>query len=196
MNPLTRQLLERLWEGAPTFKIVESRLTEECQSMSPAEAAVIGRDLILRRNALFTDNFHIAAWLASDGMAGNDGFMDFTDCVALLPDDRYQAILANPDELINDPVSSGFDELYLVAMVTKVFDRAMLDGDASGGLLHYLVLGDKTEEHGISTQTEEDIKKRLPLLYAKFGHLLRPSQNTCGSSPPDWGTVTLNDFIR
>lgn len=195
MNPLTARLLERIWENEPTFEVVASRLSEEVQGMAPAEAAVIGRDLILRRRALYTRDFNLAAYLASNGIAGNDGFIDFTDCVALLPDNRYQRILADPDELINDQVSSEFDELYLVAMVTRVFDRALLEVDEDGGLLDYLILGeDEIDWATIHGGTEEDARDRLPRLYERFGHLLRDSGALLGSRP-EGDTVTLNDFL-
>jgi hypothetical protein len=194
MNPLTTHLLERLWEGDPTFETVAARLGRECQAMSPAEAAVIGRDLILRRRALYTRDFNLAAYLASDGIAGNDGFMDFTDCVALLPEERYAKVLSNPDDLIDDAVSSGFDELYLVAKVTKVFDRALLDGDEDGGLLDYLILGDEEIDWAaIHGATEEDARVRLPRLYERFGRLFRDSESS--GARTESGTVTLDDFF-
>jgi hypothetical protein len=162
--------------------------------MSPAEAAVIGRDLILRRRALYTRDFNLAAYLASDGTAGNDGFMDFTDCVALLPEERYTKVRNNPDDLIDDAVSSGFDELYLVAEVTKVFDRAILDGEEDGGLLHYLILGDdEIDWSAIHGATEEDARVRLPRLYQRFGHLLRESDASGARQEGD--RVTLEDFL-
>ena len=162
--------------------------------MSPAEAAVIGRDLILRRCALYTKEFNLAAFLASNGLAGNDGFSDFTDCVAVLPEDRYQRILRNPDELIDDPVSSGFDELYLVSEVAKVFDRALLDHEGDGGLLDYLVSDDaEIDWDEIQSATAADAKERLPRLYAKFGHLLRESAALV--TEDDGETVGLADLI-
>jgi hypothetical protein len=194
MNPLTAQLLNRLWQGEPSFQTVASRLAKEAQSLTPAEAAVIGRDLILRRRALYTRDFNLAAYLASDGIAGNDGFMDFTDCAALLPEERYQRILANPDELIDDGVSTGFDELHLIGEVTKVFDRAILDGDEDGGLLDYLVLGDDEIDWSlIHGATEEDARSRLPRLHERFGHLLSERKSLGGSTGGD--RATLEDLI-
>jgi hypothetical protein len=195
MNPLTGQLLSRLWDGTPTFPEIEVRLKKECREMSAPEAAVIGRDLLLRRAALETRCFKTAAFLASDGTAGNDGFMDFTDCVAFLPEDRYQRILREPDGLIDDPVSSGFDELYLVTQVCNVFERALLDGQDGEGFLHYLVLGDQEAKvpERLSDMPEDEVKEKLPRLHAKSGHLLRTSRPQRKSSGP--GGVTLDDLI-
>ena len=173
MNALTEQLLETLWDGDPTFGEVESRLKEQCRSMSAAEAAVIGRDLLLRRHALHTKIFKLAAFLASDGTAGNDGFMDFTDCVALLPEERYQRIVNNPDELAADPVSTNFEECYLVSEVCSVFDCALLEEDGDDELLLYLVLGeDEIDWSGMDSATEADAAQFLPRLHSKSGHLL------------------------
>jgi hypothetical protein len=195
MNPLTNQLLQKLWDGSPTFRQFDTRLRAECKTMSPAEAAVIGRDLLLRREALYEKLFRMAAFLASDGTAGNDGFMDFTDCVALLPEARYQRILQNPDELVDDPVSSDFAELYLISAVCSVFEQAILDGQDGQGFLYYLVLGEeKTKpDRQFDTIPEEEVKQKLPRLHAKFGHLLRsfrPRTKVTGGA-----TVKLDDLI-
>jgi hypothetical protein len=194
MNPLTSQFLTQLWADDPSFAAVASRLRKECKTMAPAEAAVIGRDLILRRRALYTRDFKLAAYLASDSLAGNDGFMDFTDCVALLPEDRYQRILATPDELIDDPVSTEFDELNLVSQVSQVFDRALLAGDEDESLLDYLVFGQE-EIHWDEIQgaTEEDARARLPRLYAKFGHVLQESKPS--GDKKAGSTLTMEDFF-
>ncbi len=178
MNPLTHQLLEQLWTGDPTFKTIEIRLKKECKSLSPAEAAVIGKDLIHRRAPLYNKDFKLAAFLASDGMAGNDGFYDFTDCVAILPEDRYKRIIKNPDQLIDDPVSKEFDEYHFVSTISKVFDRALLSGGEDSGLLDYLVSdGSETNWDEIQSGTESDARQRLPRLYKRYGHLLKEPTN-------------------
>ncbi len=191
MNPLTHQLLERLWKGDPTFREVEVRLKKECQSLSPAEAAVIGKDLIRRRSALYTKMFT----LASDSEAGNDGFLDFTDCVAMLPEARYQRPIENPDELIDDPVSRGFDELYLVSSVSKVFDEALLGDEEDAGLLDDLVSDDKKIDWDeIQSGTRADAKERLPRLYARYGHLLHGPKESVAKLWED--RACLDDLIR
>ena len=194
MHILTKNLLERLWQGDPSFKIIAGRLKQECVSMTPPEAGVIGRDLILRKNALYTKDFKIAAYLASDGSAGNDGFMDFTDCVALLPDKRYRRILEDHDFLVADSVSADFEEYYLVSEVCRVFDRALFDGEDDDDLLYYLVLGDKEVDWSvIDSATEIDAKTKLPRLYAKFGHLFQPSERDYKTVTND--TVSLESFF-
>ncbi|MCW1885458.1 hypothetical protein OKA04_12020 [Luteolibacter flavescens] len=133
----------------------------------------------------------MAAFLASDGMAGNDGLIDFRDCVTLLPEDRYQRIVGNHDELADDPVSSGFDEYHLVTRVCDVFDRALLDGQDGEGFLHYLVLGDEPPARPHDDRlSDEDAKAKFPRLHARYGHLLRP--RTTGHVVKG---VTLDDLL-
>lgn len=195
MHPLTRQLLSRLWEGTPTFREISAKLENECRSMSAAEAAVIGRELLLRRDALETLCFRMAAYLASNGTAGNDGLMDFTDCVSFLPEDRYQQILRDPDILVDDPVSSDFAELYLVPRVCNVFEQALLDGQDGEGFLHYLVFGDEEAKvpQRLDQMLEDEVKEKLPRLHTKFGHLLRASRPRHETSSTSG--VTLEDLI-
>lgn len=127
----------------------------------------------MRRSALFNKDFNLAAFLSSDGEAGNDGFLDFTDCVAILPEERYRRVLENPDALIDDSVSQEFDEMYLISMVTTVFDQALTGKEGHGGLLDYLISDDvEIDWNEIQSGTEADAKERLPRLYAKYGHLL------------------------
>ena len=193
MHEFTRELLERLWRGNPRFEEVSARLAEECATMSPVNAGVIGRDLLLRIRRLTTKEFALAAYLASDGLAGNDGLIDFRDCVAILPEDRFQRLAENPDELINDEVSTGFCEYSFVSRITDVFDRALIEGEQ--GLLRYLVFGDEDSEGTVSdTLSEDEARSRLPRLYEKFGHLLRQAHSPTAALHSD--RVTLDDFIH
>ena len=196
MNPYTSKFLEGLWEGGADFALAEKRLKKECRSMKAPEAGVIGRDLLLRKRALYNKTFNLAAFLASDSLAGNDGFMDFADCVAILPEDRYEAILNNPDVLVDEPVSAEFFEGYLVRQVCDVFDKSLF-GKADGEqFLDYLVFG---EEDGIDWDemagwTEEFAKENLPKLYAEFGDLLKP-RSSKPSSDRAGDSVELKDLI-
>lgn len=161
--------------------------------MSPAEAGIVGRDLLLRYRRLCTKKFELAAYLASDGLAGNDGLTDFRDCVTILPEDSFQRIAESHDELIEDEVSTTFGEFRFVSSVTNVFDHAISEGEE--GLLHYLVLGDETSvgtDSDSSDVVEADI--HLPRLYQKFGYLLRQSRVPLAELSSD--RVTLDDFIR
>lgn len=162
--------------------------------MSPPEAAVIGRDLLLRRHRLFTGEFSLAAFLASNGEAGNDSFMDFTDCMAILPEERYSRIVGNPDELIDDEVSVSFGEFYFVSRVTKVFDRALVDDEVSG-FLHYLVLGDGADLSKAYSWDASEVADRLPRLHAKFGYLLAAQKPRATRAAPHGNRVTLDDMI-
>ena len=163
--------------------------------MSAAEAGAIGRDLILRKERLFTEDFKLAAWLASDGTAGNDGFMDFADCVTILPEERYSRIAGNPDELIDDEVSANFGEFYFVSRVANVFDEALV-GERNAGFLHYLVLGGEDQQRAVhGPWSVENAVERFPRLYAKYGHLLsasRPQSARAGVFP---AKATLDDLI-
>jgi hypothetical protein len=193
MHHFTHQLLERLWLNQASLEVVSTRLSAECAKMSPPEAGVIGRDLLLRSRSLCTKEFELAAYLASDGTAGNDGLIDFTDCVAILPEDRFQRVAENPDELIDDEVSTTFGEFHFVSEVTNVFDHALTAGEE--GLLYYLVFGDDDAE-GMNSGTlaEEEVMCRLPRLYKKFAHLLRQSRPLSDNRRLD--SVTLDDLIQ
>jgi len=153
------------------------------------EAGVIGKDLILRRMSLYNKSFKLAAYLASDGEAGNDGFADFTDCVALLPEIRYKKIYKNYDNLIEDEVSTAFDELYLVAKVSNVFDEKL-----RSGFLDYLVFDNSSLDWNIiESGTEEDAKTWFPRLYEKFGYLFEPLSANTAKKYAD--TASLEDLI-
>ena len=195
MNPLTTNFLETIWSGNPTFKDLGSNIDKECKGLCVMEAGVIGKDLILRRMSLYNKSFKLAAYLASDGEAGNDGFADFTDCVALLPEIRYKKIYENHDNLIEDEVSTAFDELYLVAKVSNVFDEKLLgDDERSRGFLDYLVSDNSGLDWDvIESGSEEDAKTLFPRLYKKFGYLFEPRSANITKQYAD--TASLVDLI-
>lgn len=194
MNGLTHQLLATLWAGQPSFREVAARLAGECETMSPAEAGVIGRDLMMRREHIGTELFGVAAWLASEGTAGNDSLIDFTDCIAILPEARYSRIAENPDNLIDDEVSECFGEFGFISRIEEVFDKALV-GD-EGGLLFYLVFGEGQERMKTpDLWSDTNVAEYFPRLYAKYGHLLRALEQPSVQSDPSQSKVTLNDFI-
>ena len=191
MNQITTQFLENLWKNDPNFQTIHQRVKTLCKSLSPLEAVYIGRDLLIRRSQLRTAEFRQAAYLASAGIAGNDHFFDFTDCATLLPEDRFQKILTNHDNLIDDPISSEFDEYYLVSQITNIVDNA-LAGEDHWHILADLVIGDQPEEED-RTLTAVETQKLFPRIFEKFGHLMEPKK-----SPPrnsQLGSVGLSDFI-
>ena len=201
MNPLTRQFITNLWSSASSFEEVGRRFPKECKRLSPVEAAIIGKDLILRKLSLFEKDFKLAAFLASDGVAGNDGFLDFVDCVSLLPEERFERVSREPDTLIDDPVSEQFEELYMVSSICEVFDKAMIKSakrkQYDDGILEYLVGREEDELDWdlIQSGTIADAKERLPRLYAKYGNLLEVREETVPESDEDSGSrVTLEDF--
>ena len=196
MNAFTQKFITSLWEGDPQISTVERRLKKECEQLSAIEAGVIGRDLILRKQALYTKIFNLAAFLATEGGLGSDGFMDFADCTAILPEERYSSLLANPDLLIDDSISSNFSEIYAVREICNVFDRGLFDGADGEHFLDYLVLGDDDgyDWDEIQSWTAEDARTHLPRLYKKSGHLFAPcSTDTVTERHPD--AVGLNDLI-
>ncbi len=194
MEDLTSQLLNRLWAGAPRFSEVAFRLRNECSTMSPLAAALIGRDLLLRHRQLEGPIFAFAAYLASDGTAGNDGLLDFSDCVTILPESRFRRIVDNPDNLAEEEGLLDFGEFGFYSEVAGVFESPF--GEEGEGLLSYLVFGS-----GPSILTtplvdvETVVPSLLPKLFSKYGYLLNRSNEGLPTTARFDSVATLRDFI-
>lgn len=194
MHEVTTQFLTRLWAGSPRFAEVDVRLRYECSIMSPVVAALIGRDVLLRHDPLDTPLFRMAAFLASDGIAGNDRLIDFTDCVVCLPEPRYHRIVDDPDNLLDDDVSSDFGEYGFRSAIESVFEAPF--GEEGDGLLAALVFGSLPKIHPVDfTEAEVDVPTLLPRLNAKHGHLLRRKERSIFPIEKFGSVVTLEDLI-
>lgn len=176
MNPLTKDYISNLWANDTlTLKERYAKHLVEVARMDLPTAGVIGRDLLIRRRNLFVPKFYLAAFLATESETGNDGFLDFTDSVAILPQDRYDAVTSNPDLLIDDPISREYDELGFVHAVTKHFDE-LAGLEEFDDFLGYLVFGPDSENpwpgmHAEATST--NARKWLPRLFERSGRLLK-----------------------
>ena len=200
MNPFTEQFISDLWVGEPSFGTVEERVKLRCKSFSVPEAAVIGRDLLIRKQNLCSKVFKLAAWLATSGEAAEEDFLDFIDCVSFLPELRYRACLENPDDIAGEPITKAYGEHYLMREVCNVFDRGLFEGEEDEHFLDYLVLGeDSVDWKELSDYDEDFAKQHLPKLYSRFWKELHDetsiqAEDSVSSSPhPD--RIRLSDLI-
>ena len=176
MNNITKSHLAKLWTSRDaTLAERYTRHLDEVNKMDIPTAGVVGRDLLLRKQNLFTPRFYLGALLATEGETGHDGFLDFTDSASILPEERYKAIISQPDLLIDDPISHQYDELGFVHAISKHFDElAGLEEHAN--LLEHLVFGSDPESPWPTmhaSATSENAKKWLPRLFKRSGSILR-----------------------
>jgi len=183
--------IDSLWRGASSLRDVYRLISGEITNISPAVAGIIGRELLLRIEKASTPKIALAAYLASDGEAGNDSLIDFIDCVAILPQARFERIISNPDSLLNDPVSVEFDEYGFYALFEKRFESAFAECDE--GLLLYLVKGDTPAPNTAFNADEINAAVELPGLFQKYGKILKPDSESRGESGK---VATLDDFFN
>ena len=176
MNDSTRAFLKRLWNDPDvSIKGRYQRFSQLLAELEPVEMAILGRDLIARRFRLFNPKFYLAAFLATESLTGNDGFLDFTDCTAVLPEDRYDRVLTDPDCLIDDPILKSWDEVGFVNLCLARFDE-FFGLDPYEHLLDYLMHGGERPNQWLEMQrhfTSRNAQEWLPRLYARSGHLLK-----------------------
>lgn len=186
-------LIDELWREGDTLQLLHDRLERDVLGLSPVVAAIIGKELLLRSVALSTSDFATAAFLASDGEAGNDSLTDFVDCVAVLPSVRYQRIRDNHDNLIEDKVSQEFGELCFYNLFEQRFEGVF--GEEGEGLLAHLSLGDPAPElRPQLNDSKAEIERRFPRLYQRYGHLLS-STDRMRSGGGGSSRATLDDFL-
>jgi len=195
MNTLTLNFLTSVWSKVSDSSQIQKSVIKCAQKLHPAHAAIIVKDLEIRRSKLFTKEFHEAACLASDGMAGNDGFLDLTDCLSFLPEDRFQRVLENHDNLIDEPLSLEFGEYHLHNELRSVFDNFFGDDGEYEGLLMYLTDDGVDSWEDITSERIIDHAKLFPRLLQKYGKLLEEPSEEAIDRTVDCETIGLGDLI-
>jgi len=195
MNPLTEDHLANLWErdGATLTERYTQHL-DAVRKMDLPTTGVIGRDLLIRRQCLFTPRFYVAAFLATESETGHDGFLDFTDSIAILPADRYDAVTSNPDLLIDDPICRDYAELGFVHAVSKHFDE-LAGLEEFDDFLDYLVFGSDRDSPWPRMQAEAtstNARQWLPRLFERSGHLLTTPEQDAATRPLSNGPRSSN----
>ncbi|MDB6134410.1 MAG: hypothetical protein JWM59_2653 [Verrucomicrobiales bacterium] len=176
MEAITDAYLNDLWSvDCADLKERYSLHAARVREMDIPTAGVVGRDLLIRRQALFIPRFYLAAFLATETETGNDGFLDFTDSVAVLPEDQYKIITDDPDRLVEHPISAMFAELgFVQALVDRFDELAGLEPDTE--LLDHLVFGSGRYAPWELMQqeaTSSNARIWLPRLFARSGRILK-----------------------
>ena len=181
------ELIDSLWKAGDNLKIFHDRLKREIDGRSPAIAGIIGRELLLRARTLSSSEFAIAAYLASEGEAGNDSLEDFIDCVSILPFDRYLKITNDHEALADDPVRTEFEEFGFYKIFENRFESIF--GEEGDGLLSHLVFGDITLRP--QGDANLDPKSLFPQLFERFGmcFVRKPAKESFSEK------ATLDDFF-
>ena len=182
-------LIDSLWKKGDDFRSLHARLRHDADDFDPVFAAVVGKELFMRLKALSTPEFSKAAYLASGGLAGNDGLTDFRDCVMILPYERYSKILENHDELVDDPVSFQFEEYNFLGIFERAFESSF--GEEGVGLLEHLVCDG--DQFGLEANPVVDAKALFPRLFQRHGHLLE--ENASADLTMEKG-VTLENLLE
>lgn len=186
MNEASK-LIDSLWNGVDNLRALYERIKDDAGGRSPAVAGVIGRELLVRARNLSTPEFSIAAYLASEGEAGNDSLIDFVDCVAILPFGRYSKIAQDYDALADDPVRHEFDEFGFSSLFENRFESVF--GEECEGLLGHLVFGESAVESEM--HADLDPKSLFPRLFERYGNVLAKKSATDAFSKK----ATLDDFF-
>jgi len=191
MNDVTT-IIDSFWKEGYSLQNVYEDLKRKLAEISPAVAGVIGRELLLRIKSLSTPEFATAAFLATEGEAGNDSLIDFVDCVSILPEGRYLRILETYDTLIDDPVTHQFDEFGFYNLFESRFESAF--DVTTTGLLRHLVRGIAESELPTDhiRSSNIDAAKLFPNLFLRYGHVL----NRTSTLDSFTDKVTLRDFLE
>ena len=125
-----------------------------------------------RRRLAFTPLLINAAFMVWDGALGNDGFLDFTDNLSVIPNDLFQAIIADADRVIEVPDLWTPHEGHFWHLPFKVLDQQKRVKAGTDLLNEYLPpdnrpadLWTRLKGHP-NRQTAQSMRPRL---YSRFG---------------------------
>lgn len=125
-----------------------------------------------RRLSTFTPLMFNAAFMVWDGALGNDGFLDFTDALSVIPNYIFESILSDPDNLIEVPALWTPCEEYYWHMPFKVFDEQRKVKQGTDLLNDYLPPDEPPEDLWTRLKghpNRQISQSMLPRLYARFG---------------------------
>jgi len=186
-------LIDSLWKEGDSLESLDVRLKADISKYSPAVAGFLAKELLNRAGTLSTAEFATAAFLASDGEAGNDRLLDFIDCVSILPFNRYSRIAADHDVLIDDLVSSEFGEFGFYNLFKERFEQIF--GEEGEGLFSYLVFGAEEDRDFVASGGVSSVAAvKFPRLFQRYGHLLDRGSLKDKFARSD--KACLDDFIK
>jgi len=125
-----------------------------------------------RSRFAFTPLLLNAAFMVWDGALGNDGFLDFTDNLSVIPNDLFLAIVADADRVIEVPALWSPCEKHFWNLPAKVFDQQKRLKAGTYRLRDYLPPDDPPADLWTRLKghpNRETAQTMLPRLYARFG---------------------------
>jgi len=125
------------------------------------------------RGAAFTPQIYNAAFMLWDGALGMDGFLDFSDALAVTPKPIYESAIRDPDSMINVPELWNPSSSFFWLIPHTVYDRRkgvkegthLLDEHMPDDGVDSATLWKALEGHP-NRQAARDL---LPQIYARFG---------------------------
>jgi hypothetical protein len=125
-----------------------------------------------RRRLAFTPLLINAAFMVWDGALGNDGFLDFTDNLSVIPHELFECVVADPDRVIEVPALWTPCEKHFWNLSAKVFDQQKRAKPGTYMLNDYLPPDDRPADLWTRLKghpNRQTAQSMLPRLYARFG---------------------------
>jgi len=166
-------LLQSAWsESQGDWDIQEQVLHRKLMELTLADLVDFTVFQTSRRRLAFTPLLINAAFMVWDGALGNDGFLDFTDNLSVIPNELFGSVVADPERVIEVPELWEPREMHFWHMPFKVFDQQKSVKVGTDLLNEYLPPDNRPADLWTRLQghpNRETAQSMLPRLYARFG---------------------------
>ena len=174
MNETTlHELLQAAWfESQGDWDMHERALHRQLLELPLADLVDFVVIQTSRRRKAFAPLLINAAFMVWDGALGNDGFLDFTDNLSVIPNDLFEAVVDDPDCLIEVQALWTPCELHFWDLPFKIFDHQRRVEPGTDLLNDYLPPDERPADLWTRLNghpNRQTAQSMLPRLYARFG---------------------------
>lgn len=164
------EIIDRSWRIDPwNWDRQYKAISKELRRLTDDQVAEFAISFQRRVAALYRSDIWHGSFLLTEGFMSDDGFYQFTDCVAACPDEIYRKIVQDGDNLIDHPELEGYGEICFWLQAIDLYDKRKKVHKYTQ-LVTELPAWKEIEhpETKFVPATRAWVSEHLPRLYAKF----------------------------
>jgi len=162
-------ILNNFWSTkCASFEEQANHINDKIQKLSPLDSGVLVKEISRRTELLYNEYFILASYLATCGDTTNDRALSLIECITVLPDKRFDLIVKNYENLLNEPeILEDWEHYDFEFTSSKRFGSFFKKSTVHTDYL-LMDLFKMRNEYIECNLTIEDGKKLFPVLYKHY----------------------------